>query len=144
MGPRANPALPEPAGVLPRGAPRLRLVLVSTSRPALQAPEFTLTLRDHKMSRMTWAEYAEQRATERAEQVAKLLAPFEKRRAQLEGRQAHIQGELERLQRLPNPSDKITAQIAELAREGQTLRQVEAKLNEDEATARNTVARLRG
>lgn len=95
------------------------------------------------MSKMTGGEFATQRATERAEQVAKLLAPVEERRRQLEGRQAHIATEVARLQALPHPSVANTATMAELELEAQTLRNtVELKLNEDEATARNAVARL--
>jgi hypothetical protein len=92
---------------------------------------------------MTVSEFAAQKASERAEQIAKLLAPVEERRRQLEGRQAHIATEVARLQVLPHPSVANTAQLAELELEAQTLRNtVEVTLNADEANARNAVARL--
>jgi len=75
-----------------------------------------------------------------------MLSPFEERRAGLEARQAHIQSELERLRALQQNtggSEKVTTQIAELEREWQTSRQVEARLNEEELVAKNAVAQLR-
>jgi len=82
----------------------------------------------------------------RAEQFRGMLAPFEER-ARLEARQAQIENELERLHLLqPNTggSENIRTQIADLERELATSRRVKAPLNEREAVAKNTVARLSG
>jgi hypothetical protein len=50
---------------------------------------------------------------------------------------------LERLRALPTQSVAIVAQIAELEREWDTGRQIEARLNEEEGVARNAAANLR-
>jgi hypothetical protein len=95
---------------------------------------------------MTIEEFKAHKASERAEHIRGILGPFEKRRAELERAQAHVEEELVRLRSLQpssGGSEKITAQIADLDREWLTLRNAEARLNEEHGVAKNNVAHLR-
>ena len=92
------------------------------------------------MSQLTQTEMAAQQAAERAAYIAAMMAPLQERRAKLEGRQAHIENELEKLRADPKSS---AAKIAELDREWMTTRREEARLNEEEGVAKSSAASLR-
>jgi len=93
----------------------------------------------------TLADYQAFKAAQRAEQAESLQTPLRERREQLERRQAHIENELERLRSVElntGGSEKLTAQIAELEREWQSGRQIEAKLVAEELVVNKAVTNI--
>jgi chromosome segregation ATPase len=91
----------------------------------------------------TTAEYLAFKAAQRAEQIESILAPVRERRTALDSLQAHIQSELTRLRALPDQSDAITAQIAELEHQWDANRnRIEAPLNAEELIVNKAVASI--
>jgi len=94
----------------------------------------------------TVADFQAFKAAQKAELIDGMLSPFVEQRAKLTTRQAYITTELQRLRDLQAGGDgdgSIDDQIAALESEWELSRQVEARINSEEAIAKNTVAHLR-